>query len=666
MDQNDAHWKQKYLTSLDKYEKKEKSWKQLEELLRLGMNRVALAAQGVDATLDRQLKVLRKSIRSGAYNGLESIVEEISASVKRLDEMRQEQERIGNQPQAVVLNLINALQFPKSYKSQVKGLLNQVKNAEPEHALDDVLRQLAGLINTLVASHAASTTQATAPDSTQAPGLLQRWLNPSAASQAQVISLQLASEILDSLLQSLRAASIKNSEVDSLLARLRQAQDDKDIWRICHEISHLLPHSLSAFAEGSHTQTQTGGFTADSTPSANPTTVQDDSLLTRDGVTQSVSRQATDAFPATARAHTTQPSASQPSVAGFCLQLIETLQFPADFDDTVQTLRDSIVTHYEANAFDLAHSAQVLNDIAGLITATRNKLEQEKQDLQEFLRQLTDRLKDIDQHLAGAESHSKQSISSRLSFGDMVEAQMKGIESSVQDAAELNQLKSLVQDRLDAIRTHIVTYQQSEEKTQRDLLDALAASNARLHDMEMETEQLRARLMQEHAQAIHDKLTGIYNRLAYEERMAQEIERWKRYKQPLVLLVFDVDHFKSINDTYGHRAGDKALKLIAQTLQKNIRATDFLARYGGEEFVVLMPETDISAAMGVANKLRESVQAIHFNYQEKALSVTISCGATQLNKGDTPERAFQRADGFLYQAKQQGRNRCITQDKISD
>ena len=242
---------------------------------------------------------------------------------------------------------------------------------------------------------------------------------------------------------------------------------------------------------------------------------------------------------------------------------------------------------------------------------------------------------------------------------------MKGIETSVQDAAELNQLKTTVQDRLDAIRNHILTYQEGEEKTHRELLDELAKSNARLRDLEMETEQFRARLMEEHAQAIHDKLTGIYNRLAYEERMAQEFQRWKRYKKPLTLLVFDVDHFKSINDNYGHKAGDKALKLIAQTLQKNIRETDFLARYGGEEFVVLMPETDIASAMGVANKLRESVEAIHFNYQEKALNVTISCGATQFHKGDSAEAVFQRADACLYQAKQKGRNQCYTVDSHS-
>jgi diguanylate cyclase len=140
--------------------------------------------------------------------------------------------------------------------------------------------------------------------------------------------------------------------------------------------------------------------------------------------------------------------------------------------------------------------------------------------------------------------------------------------------------------------------------------------------------------------------------------MEQEFARWKRYHQPLVLLIFDIDHFKRVNDTYGHKAGDKALKLIARTLQNNLRESDFLARFGGEEFVVLMPQTELNAAIGAANKLREAVEANQFHYQQKRVLITISCGATQFKDDDTIDSAFQRADQALYKAKQNGRNRC--------
>ena len=100
--------------------------------------------------------------------------------------------------------------------------------------------------------------------------------------------------------------------------------------------------------------------------------------------------------------------------------------------------------------------------------------------------------------------------------------------------------------------------------------------------------------------------------MAYNERIETEIARYKRYQSPLTLLIWDVDKFKSVNDTYGHAAGDKVLKVIAKLLSSNIRETDFLARFGGEEFVVLMPETEITAAKDVAEKLRETIENSEF------------------------------------------------------
>ena len=334
------------------------------------------------------------------------------------------------------------------------------------------------------------------------------------------------------------------------------------------------------------------------------------------------------------------------------------LQLPPEFEPQAQQLRERLM-----GELDVSQSAVMLHDLANLISSVRARVEKEKRELQEFLQQLSARLKDIDAHLAGAESHTQASLTSRKTLGDEVEAQMKHIETSVQDASELTQLKHIVQDRLDAIRNHLMSYQKHEEQSYRELLDELSQSNSRLHDLERETEQLRDRLSEEHAQAILDKLTGVYNRVAYEERIEQEYLRWKRYKKPLVFMVFDIDHFKSINDNYGHKAGDKALRLIAQTLQKNLRSTDFLARYGGEEFVALMPETELADAMKVANKLREAIAAVKFNYQERDVDITVSCGAAYFQRDDTVESVFQRADKALYQAKDNGRNQCFTTDR---
>ena len=180
----------------------------------------------------------------------------------------------------------------------------------------------------------------------------------------------------------------------------------------------------------------------------------------------------------------------------------------------------------------------------------------------------------------------------------------------------------------------------------------------RLQAMEGETRGLRQRVLEERSLALRDPLTGLPNRLAYDERMAQEYERWKRYRRPLAVSVWDVDRFKLINDTYGHKAGDRVLAIVARLLQQNIRATDFIGRYGGEEFVVLMPETALDGARVVAEKLRAAIEAAETHFKGQPVKITISAGLTLFAEQDTPETVFERADRGLYEAKAQGRNRC--------
>ncbi len=126
-------------------------------------------------------------------------------------------------------------------------------------------------------------------------------------------------------------------------------------------------------------------------------------------------------------------------------------------------------------------------------------------------------------------------------------------------------------------------------------------------------------------------------------------------------MVIDVDHFKSINDRFGHTAGDITLQVIAKALQKSVRQSDFIARYGGEEFVLLMPGLSLLNAAQPLEKLRKVIKNIPFKFREKEIEITISLGATQFKKGDTPLKAFDRADDALYEAKKTGRDRlCMS------
>ncbi len=158
-----------------------------------------------------------------------------------------------------------------------------------------------------------------------------------------------------------------------------------------------------------------------------------------------------------------------------------------------------------------------------------------------------------------------------------------------------------------------------------------------------------------------DKLTGLFNRNKFYEIISNEIERAKRYNRPLSLIIFDIDHFKKINDTFGHNIGDYVLKTIATIIKKNIRKNDTPFRWGGEEFIVLTPETDINGAATFAEKLREAVENYKF---DKVVKVTISLGVAQYDpkKDKDIDSLINRADEALYKSKESGRNRVTIAD----
>jgi diguanylate cyclase (GGDEF)-like protein len=198
------------------------------------------------------------------------------------------------------------------------------------------------------------------------------------------------------------------------------------------------------------------------------------------------------------------------------------------------------------------------------------------------------------------------------------------------------------------------------------LEQALAARDAELDRAKTELTQARelvdrqnAALLNANAQltalATLDGLTGVKNRRAFDERLAEELRRAERHQQPLSLVLLDVDHFKPYNDAYGHLAGDDALRAVSSVLQHQARSTDFVARYGGEEFAVLLPNTGVDEARRAAERLRQALEDKPWPDRP----VTASFGvATVVGKTMPPEDLIRQADQALYRSKAEGRNRA--------
>jgi diguanylate cyclase len=342
------------------------------------------------------------------------------------------------------------------------------------------------------------------------------------------------------------------------------------------------------------------------------------------------------------------------TVREILIQLLERLSLPDDLIPQVNLIRDEIEVLAEGDSWDA-----ILERIADLIQAIRTQTQKEKQGIEDFLLQLSERLQEVDRQLADSEQYYDDSFAAGEQLDNAVKSGINGIESDVREATDLTQIKQLVQTHIDTVLVHMEKHRAAEQHRYDKAKAEIAAMNGRLDELESETESLRSRMREERNQAQTDALTGIPNRLAYEERLEQEIARCRRFGTPLVLLMWDVDHFKQVNDNYGHKAGDKVLRTIARKLSGAIRETDFIARYGGEEFVHLMTGTGLQDCIAVADKLREMIEATGFHFRSEAVSITASCGLAQFGEDDSAESWFERADKALYKAKQTGRNRCI-------
>jgi len=195
-----------------------------------------------------------------------------------------------------------------------------------------------------------------------------------------------------------------------------------------------------------------------------------------------------------------------------------------------------------------------------------------------------------------------------------------------------------------------------------DFLERLAALVAVCLDSALATERLKLA-------GLTDGLTGVHNRRYFESRCLEEVQAARRSKLPLVCLLLDVDHFKRINDSHGHPAGDAVLRYVARLIRAQLRGSDVVARYGGEEFVMLLPATPLSAALDTAERIRRVIAAQSMPVQTaEPLRITVSIGAALLpgeGEGDAAIQAaalVQRADQALYAAKQGGRNRVLAAD----
>lgn len=333
--------------------------------------------------------------------------------------------------------------------------------------------------------------------------------------------------------------------------------------------------------------------------------------------------------------------------------LIERMILPGDLQVEANLVKRDLLIAGSPEVFldGLEKTLQIVATILG-------RIKQEKQDIEDFLKQLTDRLYEMDSDLVSAGKLRLLSNQQGHTMSDAVKKEMRDMEAGINHIQNIDELKTAVQSSVVLLRHHVDTFMLDEDKQNKTSVELIARLQAKVKQMEKESEQLKQQLEDEREQTLKDALTEVPNRLAYEERLKTELARYHRKMEPFVLVVWDIDFFKKVNDTYGHASGDKVLKVVAKTLSSQLRETDFFARYGGEEFVSILPDTDLNGAQLITDKLRESIYESEFHFRDQPVKITVSCGYAVIKENETGEACFIRADKALYQAKEKGRNRC--------
>jgi len=334
--------------------------------------------------------------------------------------------------------------------------------------------------------------------------------------------------------------------------------------------------------------------------------------------------------------------------------LLGKLNWPSELSHDITSLEKKLDKH------DHGAVVAVIKDLTKIVSSILEDLNKDTKNTGSFLADLMAQLHELDQYVSNGQALQQQTLQSGKELDVAMKEQVSGLAVSVSNASDLQVLKKDVTVRLVSIKDHMDGHLKAAEERFEAAVENEKELRERLKEVEGETSVLRRKILEAQARSSMDSVTGLANRAAYDERIKDEYRRWKRFKTPLILMVWDLDDFKLVNDRFGHQAGDKALRIIGQILTKRLRQTDFVGRYGGEEFAVLLSGSSLDEAAAVAEQIRKSVENSGFHSGEKPITLTISCGYTDFREGDTPDGVFSRADTALYKAKGEGKNRCVS------
>ena len=713
MSDDAQRWKEKYLKSIEQQEKLERRWNARLDLLRRGLVRSTLAAEGTDRAVDQCMKEMREVVRTDDMDAaLAALLPRLEKAV--LDSEQRRETRI-EQMSTALTSLVSQLQklpLPREVSRPLKNFAKQLDGRVGQ------AREIPLLLGELSGLQGKALSQLESPAEPPRPGLLQRLFGGRDADEAPVLSAAempavVASPVAVQPLATAERAAVETPppRVEAASARPSEAPVPVPVVEELAAVSQPPePQQPQALPEVT-TAAQVEAFVPPVLESEKPIAVEpappmlDSQELPSPAAPEPIevppAVQPSTVEAAVALSNPDELIVAAPAEAAPAPVLLDRLPLPAAMaealaaidpqqaeqdvlyalPDTPEPSYSSVAKHIEHTLLGLLddlslperHRPQaesmrdrlqhglnwyellpILDDLAVLMLAITDSGQHE---FEAYLKRLNERLESFQSNLQAASEGHADSSSAAREMDTQIREQVDGLQSSVQEAADLDDLKQVLESHLEGLLGTMDHHQKQRDEREKEVAARLQSLAERVSSMEQEAQGYRDHLEEQRQKALIDPLTGLPNRAAWSERLEHEVAQWQQHGNTLLLAMLDLDHFKRINDNYGHLAGDKVLKIIAGVLRKRLRGSDFIARFGGEEFVLLIPNTSWPVGARLAETLRAAIEACPFHFKGERVTITMSIGMSAFKPGERSDLVLKRADQALYRAKEAGRNR---------
>ncbi len=671
MSDDAQRWKEKYLKSIEQQDKLERRWAARLDLLRRGLVRSTLAAEGTDKVVDQCMKEMRDVVRTDDMDaGLAALLPRLEKAV--LDSEQRRETRIDQVSTALtsLVTQLQALPLPREVAQPLKKFAKQLDGRVGS------AREMPLLLSELSGLQGKALSQLETPAEPGRPGLLQRLFGSRDSEEAPATESPAPTQVAQPL-QPLGAHPTEPETAQPALEApvpvaettpATQTWLEKEV--VAFESPTLVSEVISDPTESKaeHFEPEPVFVAAPAQTQITPAAINPDELIHPGDPAPLILdslplpepiAQALAAIDPEQSEHdilfalpdTPEPSYSSVAkhIEDTLIGLLDDLTLPERHRPQAEAMRERL--QHGLNWYELI---PILDDLATLMLAITDSGQHE---FEAYLQQLNERLEAFQSNLqAASEGHADNSSAARA-MDTQIREQVDGLQTSVQEAADLDDLKQVLENHLEGLLGTMDQHQRQRDAREQEVATRLKSLSERVAHMEQEAQGFREHLEVQRQKALIDPLTGLPNRAAWSERLEHEIKQWQQHGNTLSLAMLDLDHFKRINDNYGHLAGDKVLKIIATVLRKRLRGSDFIARFGGEEFVLLMPATPPAVGAKLLETLRAAIEACPFHFKGERVTITISMGLATFRAGEHSDLVLKRADQALYRAKNAGRNR---------